>query len=174
MGITISMYRNSSVMWKGLRRSWPRLDTLSAAAIATVWKEQLAEAGITANIEKVPVDVFYTDLWLECDSGIVDWGGRAYPQPYLMLAYMCDSPWNSTHLCDEELDELALAAAKEMDHAKRVELYHKIQEIFIERGGMIVPYFFAGIIAYRTDVKPGLAPCALTAAVDFRRVWLES
>jgi peptide/nickel transport system substrate-binding protein len=149
------------------------MNALSAPAIATVWKEQLAEAGITVDIKTMPVDVYYTDVWLESDFGITDWGGRPYPQPYLQLAYMSDSPWSSSHFQDKELDELAVAAGKELDHAKRVEYYHQVQEILMDRGGVIVPFFQDGILAYRANVKPGIAPAALAAAEDLRRVWLE-
>jgi len=156
----------------GLEIELTVMDAVSAPTIATVWKEQLAEAGITVNIQMIPIDVYYGDVWLECDFGITDWGGRPYPQPYMNLAYMCDAPWNESHYCDEELDALALAAGSEMDHDKRVELYHQIQEIFMERGGVIIPFFQQSILAYRSNLI-GMKPAALAAAVDTRRVYLE-
>jgi peptide/nickel transport system substrate-binding protein len=158
----------------GLEIELTCMNSLSAPAIATVWKEQLKEAGVTVNIKLIPIDVYYTDVWLQCDFGITDWGGRAYPQPYLQLAYISTATWNSSHFKDEELDKLAEAAGKEMDHATRVELYHKIQQIFMERGGIIVPFFQKSVLAYRINVKPSIVPAALAAAEDFRRVWLES
>lgn len=158
----------------GLELELTAMNALSVPAIATVWKEQLAEAGITVNIQTMPIDTFYTDVWLQCDLGIVDWGGRPYPQPYLQLAYVSDAPWNSTHMADKELDEVAKAAGSEMDHTKRVQLYHKVQQVIRERGGVIVPFFQNGILAYRTNVKPEIKPAALAAAEDLRRVWLES
>jgi peptide/nickel transport system substrate-binding protein len=158
----------------GLEIELTAMNSLSVPAIATVWKEQLAQAGITLNIQTMPIDTFYTDVWLKCDLGIVDWGGRPYPQPYLQLAYMSDSPWNSTHMADKELDQVAKDASKEMDHARRVELYHKVQQILMERGGVIVPFFQNGLLAYRKNVIPGVRPAALAAAEDMRRVWLAS
>ena len=112
-------------------------------AIATILKEQLAEAGINVDIQLVPSDVYYgaDNLWLEADFAITDWGSRAYPQPYLDLAYVCNAKWNESHWCDKELDDLSKQAAVEMDRAKRAELYQKIQQIFIDRGPIIVPFF---------------------------------
>jgi len=146
----------------------------SVPGIATVWKEQIAEAGITANVRLSPIDFYYgSGEWLECDFGITDWAGRSYPQIYLQLAYQSESSWNESHFQDEELDMLIKAAGQEMDHARRVELYHEIQEIFIERGPIIVPFFMDSMLAYRSDVKPGITMPFLAAIVDLRRVWLE-
>jgi len=157
----------------GLEIVLTTLDQHSVKAIAVVLKEQLAEAGITVNIEIVPSDVFYgTDLWLEADFSIVNWGGRPYPLLYLSLAYECGAIWSSTHWCDEELDELAQTVASELDHAKRVELYHQIQEIFMERGTIIVPFFQSNLFAHSASVK-GFVPAVFDTSMDFRKVWLE-
>ena len=140
-------------------------------AIATIWKEQLAEAGVNVEIQLVPSEVYYSEMWLEVDFGITDWGPRPYPQPYLDLAYTSGAPWNETYWTDAELDELALAAAKEMDHEKRVALYKEIQEIFIDRGPVIIPFFIDNLWGARANVK-GIRP-ALGMALDLRWVYLE-
>ncbi len=144
-------------------------------AIATIWREQMAEIGVDVNIQLVPSDVYYgaDDMWLEVDFGITDWGARAYPQPYLDLAYTCDAPWNETHFCDPELDELAAAVAKEMDQDERIRLYHEIQEIFIERGPIIIPFFINNLWAAHENVK-GLVPTSgQGTALDLRTVYIE-
>ena len=144
-------------------------------SIAAIWKEQMAEAGVNVEIQLVPPDVYYgaDNMWLEVDFAITDWGSRPYPQPYLDLAYTTDAPWNESHWSDRELDELAAAAAKEMDHAARVQLYHRIQEIFIERGPVIIPFFIDNMWGARTHVR-GLKPTAtLGTALDLRWVYLE-
>ena len=144
-------------------------------AICTVWKEQLADAGVTVNINLVPSDVYYgaDNMWLEVDFGVTDWGSRPYPQPYLQLAYNCDATWNESHWCDEELDELSALAAKEMDHAQRVDYYYQIQEIFMERGPIILTFFvdnLYGASAKLGGVKPTMG---LGTAVDLRYVFFE-
>jgi peptide/nickel transport system substrate-binding protein len=149
-------------------------ETSPAPAIATIWMEQMADIGVTINIQIIPADVWYGDnLWLEADLGITDWGSRPYPQPYLALAYICDAAWNETHWCDEELDEQAAMTATEMDTAKRAAGYHRIQEIFMERGGIIVPFFTNNIWGASTDLK-GLKPTMSEGtALDLRYVYFE-
>jgi peptide/nickel transport system substrate-binding protein len=146
-----------------------------APAIATILQEQLAEAGITLEIQLVPVDVYYgaDNLWLEADFAITDWGSRAYPQPYLDLAYICNAKWNETHFCDEELDSLSKQAATELDRAKRADLYQQIQQIFIDRGPIILPFFANNLWAATADLK-GLVPTSyLGTALDLRTVYFE-
>lgn len=144
-------------------------------AIATILKEQLAEAGINVEIQSVPPDVYYgaDNLWLEADFAITDWGARAVPQNYLTLAYTCDAKWNESHWCDQELDDLAAAAANETDPAKRVDLYAKIQQIFIERGSVIIPFFGNSLWGATATLK-GVVPTGyLGTAVDLAQVYFE-
>ncbi|OQA47377.1 MAG: Glutathione-binding protein GsiB precursor [Chloroflexi bacterium ADurb.Bin325] len=143
-------------------------------AIATIWKEQLAEAGVTVEIQSVPSDVYYgaDNLWLEADFAITDWGSRPYPQPYLDLAYTCAAPWNESHWCDEEMDKLAAQAANEMDPAVRAQLYKDIQQIFIDRGSIIVPFFANNLWGARSNIKGVVPTSALATALDLRRVYI--
>jgi peptide/nickel transport system substrate-binding protein len=137
--------------------------------IAVVWKEQLAEAGVTVDIQVVPPDVYYQDNgWLQVDFGITEWALRATPQPYLQLAYKTGAKWNESHFSDAELDQLADQAASEMDRAKRAEIYKKIQQIFVDRGPIIVPYFETTIVATNPKVK------GLTVHADFPRSTMRS
>lgn len=144
-------------------------------AIATIWKEQMAEIGVNVDIQLVPSDVYYgaDNMWLEVPFGITDWGARPSPQPYLDLAYVCDAQWNESHWCDPELDELAALAAKEMDREERIRLYHEIQEIFIERGPIIIPFFINNLWGASADLQ-GLEPTSiLGTAMDMRSVHFE-
>ena len=141
-------------------------------SIATIWKEQLADIGVEVDIQLAPAEVYYEN-WLEVQFGITDWAARPYPQPYLDLAYRCGAPWNETHWCDDEHDQLARAASMEMDPDERVRLYHEIQEIFMERGPIIIPFFVDNLWGASTDLK-GIQPTsALGFALDLRTVYFE-
>jgi peptide/nickel transport system substrate-binding protein len=144
-------------------------------AIATILKEQLADAGVTIDIQLVPPDVYYgaDNLWLEADFAMTDWGSRAAPQSYLNLAYTCDAQWNESHYCDEELDKLAEQAAVELDTEKRAELYAEIQRIFMDRGPLIVPYFTSNLFAATKKLK-GIKPTSFFPThVDYAVVYFE-
>jgi peptide/nickel transport system substrate-binding protein len=128
-GLTITLYAQQA---------------LEVPAIATVWKEQMKAIGVTVNIQTVPADVYYGEgdsSWLNVDFGITEWGARATPNTYFNAAYVTDAAYNESHWSDQEFDTLAPQINSELDRAKRVELYKKAQEIMIERGPVIVPFF---------------------------------
>jgi peptide/nickel transport system substrate-binding protein len=120
------------------------LDTLNFPDLAAVLKQQWSEAGINVEINTVPESVFYGEgQWLEVNLGIVGWGHRPYPQFYLDVMLECGAKWNATRFCDEELDQLIRTTGTTLDEEERVDAYREIQRILIERGPIIVPYFFA-------------------------------
>lgn len=150
-------------------------DRTPVPAICTIWKEQLAEAGVTVDIKLVPTDVYYgaDNMWLEADFAITDWGSRPYPQPYLDLAYVCGAKWNESHWCDKDMDALAAQASKEMDPVKRAELYHQIQQIFQERGPIILTFFLNNLWGASAKLE-GLKPTmGLGTGVDLRYVSIK-
>jgi peptide/nickel transport system substrate-binding protein len=111
--------------------------------LATVLKEQWAEAGINIEISLEPEDVYYgEDGWLEVDLGITGWGSRPYPQFYLDTMLVTGAVWNESHWSDAEFDERAQTAGTTLDENERVEAYHIIQRILAERGPVIIAYYF--------------------------------
>jgi peptide/nickel transport system substrate-binding protein len=125
-------------------------DTGDRPDLAAVLQQQLAEAGFNINIIIEPESVYYgDDGWLEVDFGITGWGSRPLPQFYLDTMLVCDAVWNESHFCDEGFDMLAGIAGSTLDESERIEAYREIQEILIERGPVIIPYFFSQFAAIR-------------------------
>jgi peptide/nickel transport system substrate-binding protein len=143
--------------------------------MAIIWQEQIAEAGVNLEIQLVPSEVYYgaDDMWLEVPLGITDWGSRPYPQPYLDQAYVCGATWNESHWCDPELDELADLARVELDHNERIRLYHEIQEIFIDRGPIIIPFFANNVWGASAKLKGAVPTSSYNTALDLRFVYFE-
>jgi peptide/nickel transport system substrate-binding protein len=127
-----------------------------AQALAAQWEE----AGIRISIEPQEEAVYYADSgWLEVDLAITPWGARPVPQVYLNFYLKSDAAWNESHWSDPEIDQLIETAGTSLDQAERVDAYHAIQRIMIERGPIIIPYFFAsfGVLAESVsgvDVHP--------------------
>ncbi len=118
--------------------------------LAVVLKEQWAEAGINVNVIVEPESVYYGENgWLEVDLGITGWASRPVPQFYLDVMLVSDAVWNESHFSDAEFDELARVAGTTLDEAERTRAYAEIQRILIERGPIIIPYFFASLGAAR-------------------------
>jgi peptide/nickel transport system substrate-binding protein len=133
-------------------------------------KEQWAEAGLNINVIVDPESVYYGDNgWLEVDLGITGWGSRPIPQFYLDVMLVSGAKWNESHFADPEFDELARTAGITLNEAERVAAYEAIQRILIERGPLIIPYFFAQLGAIRSNFE-GFALKAFVGRTDLAAI----
>lgn len=145
-------------------------DTGGRPDLAAVLKEQWSEAGVEIEISVEPESVYYgEDGWLEVDLGITGWGSRPYPQFYLDTMLVTGAKWNESHFSDPEFDALVLEASTTLDDGRRVSLYRQIQQILVDRGPILVPYFFAQFGAV-DDQFTGLELKAFAGRTDFREV----
>lgn len=154
----------------GLQLELHTPDTGGRPDLATVLKEQWAEAGVEVEVQVEPESVYYGDNgWLEVDLGITGWGSRPIPQFYLDVMLVCDAVWNESHFCDSEFDQLAAQAGSTMDEAERAQAYRDIQRILIERGPVIIPYYFAQFAAIQEGFQ-GFELKAFAGRTDLSRV----
>jgi peptide/nickel transport system substrate-binding protein len=138
--------------------------------LAVVLKEQLAQAGINVELSVEPESVYYgDDGWLEANFGITGWGSRPYAQFYLDVMLLCDAKWNESHFCDPEFDQWVDIAGSSLDDLERKEAYQRIQEILVERGPVLIPFFFAQLGA-STDRVEGYSMKAFPGRSDLRPV----
>ncbi len=127
----------------GLQLDLHTPDTGDRPDLAVVLKEQWAEAGIDVNVIVEPESVYYGDNgWLEIDLGITGWGSRPTPQFYLDVMLVTGAKWNESRFSDPEFDKLAAQAGTTLNEEERARAYQEIQRILIERGPIIIPYFF--------------------------------
>ena len=154
----------------GLQITLHTPDTGNRPDLAAVLKEQWSEIGVDIEISVEPESVYYADNgWLEVDLGITGWGSRPYPQFYLDVMLVSDAIWNESHFSDEEFDSLAAIAGTTLDEEERIQAYADIQRLLIERGPIIIPYYFAQFGAI-SDQFHGLNLKAFAGRTDFRTV----
>jgi peptide/nickel transport system substrate-binding protein len=122
--------------------------------LAAVLKSQLGEAGFNIEVSVEPENVYYGDNgWLDAPFGITGWGSRPYPQFYMDVMLTCGAKWNESHFCDQAFDKQAEIAGTSLDPAKQAAAYHEIQKILIERGPIIIPFFFPQLAASAGQVQ---------------------
>ncbi len=157
----------------GLQMELHTPDTGGRPDLGAVLKEQWREAGIDVEVIVEPESVYYgDDGWLEVDLGITGWGSRPIPQFYLNVMLKCGAKWNESHFCDQEFDGLAELAGSTLDEAERTAAYQDIQRILIERGPVIIPYYFAQFGAIREGFE-GFELKAFAGRTDLSRVSLS-
>jgi peptide/nickel transport system substrate-binding protein len=120
--------------------------------MAVVYKEQAAKAGINVEIEQVPSDDFWSEYWMVEAFVGTHWGQRPADQ-ILNEAFRCGATWNETYWCNETYEQLLDDARKELDLAKRIELYQKAQQVLVDDGGAIIPFFKNEIDIMNARVK---------------------
>lgn len=154
----------------GLELTLHTPDTGNRPNLAVVLKEQWSEFGVDVDVVVEPESVYYgEDGWLDVDLGITGWGSRPYPQFYLDVMLTCGAKWNEFDYCDQDFDEMAAVAGTTMDETARSEAYAEIQRILIERGPVMIPYFFAQLGAISDDFD-GFQMKAFPGRSDFRPV----
>jgi peptide/nickel transport system substrate-binding protein len=88
------------------------------------------------------------------------WGGRPTEDWMFSQVYAKDAPWNDTHWKNERFNQLLVEARPELDENKRRALYHEMQLILRDEGGVIVPMYANFVFARSTKVARGEAIAA--------------
>ena len=157
----------------GLRLELHTPDSGGRPDVAVILKEQWAEVGVEVAVIVEPESVYYGEnKWLEATLGITGWGSRPIPQFYLDVMLVCGAKWNESKFCDSEFDDLARIAGSTLNEAVRKTAYEEIQRILIDRGPVIIPYFFA-TVAVISDRFEGLTLKAFPGRTDLRTVGLK-
>lgn len=120
-----------------------------AQALAAQWEE----AGIRVEIQLEDENTYYNEHWDAVALGITGWGARAIPQLFLDLGYKTGAIWNESHYSNARVDELIEIARSSLDQDERVAAYHEIQQIFLEDGPIVVPYFFAQFMVLASNIS---------------------
>lgn len=110
-----------------------------AQTLAAQWEE----AGIRVDIQLEDENTYWTEAWMEVDLGLTGWGPRPVPQIYLDVAYQTGAIWNESRYSDARVDELIDLARSSLDQGERTAAYKEIQQIMLDSGPIIAPYFFA-------------------------------
>ena len=112
-----------------------------AVDAAALFQQTAKAAGIPLEIQKVPDDGFWSDVWNVKPFCASYWGGRPVQDQMWSTAYLSTAEWNDTKYFNPDLDALILAARAELDQAKRAGLYAKCAALVNEDGGTICPMF---------------------------------
>lgn len=126
-----------------------------AVDAATLFQQSAQQAGIPLQVERVPDDGYWSEVWNQQPFHMSFWGGRPTQNQMYSTVYLSDAAWNDTRFRSEEFDRLILSARAELDAGRRKEMYGQAARILRDEGGLIVPMFNQFIDAYRSDALAG-------------------
>ena len=137
---------------------------------AVAFQEMVKQAGINIAIEMAPAASYWDTVWLQAPFSMSNWGLLATADEILSQQEHSTSEWNESAFSDPRVDAAIEAARSENDPTKRYEYYAQAQEIIVNEGGRIIPYFRPALSAARSNVN-GLTPSPLEL-MHFYSVWL--
>ncbi|MEM9426341.1 MAG: ABC transporter substrate-binding protein [Pseudomonadota bacterium] len=123
-----------------------------AVDAGTLFQNSATAAGITVDINRVPNDGYWSDVWMSEPFSAVYWGGRPTEDAMFATAYAAGAAWNDTFWENGRFNELLVAARAELDTDKRREMYFEMQAIVNQDGGAIIPMFANFVFATAPDV----------------------
>ncbi|WP_138933809.1 ABC transporter substrate-binding protein [Roseovarius arcticus] len=130
----------------GLDRLTVRLSAADAAFpdavnAATLYRNSAAKADITIDVNRVPNDGYWSDVWMKHEFSAVYWSGRPTEDQIFSTAFGGGAAWNDSFWANARFDELLVSARAELDEAKRREMYGEMQQIVAQDGGTVLPMF---------------------------------
>jgi len=115
--------------------------------------QQMAEpAGIDIQVVRVPDQVYWSDYAGKVPFHTGNWGFRPSIDETFMAAYHSNATGNESNWRNPALDSLIDSARGERDSAQRKQLYQQAQQLMLDEGAVIIPYFKPTLMALRRTV----------------------
>lgn len=129
------------------------------APMAEVYQQQMAELGVNIELEVVPSDGYWSDVWQTEAFTATCWGERVADQ-ILNEAYRSGASWSDTFYANPEFDAALDAARAELDFEARRDLYHSAQAMLYHDSGTLIP-FHATLFRGTSQCVVGMTPVSL-------------
>lgn len=156
----------------GLAITFIALEGQGSPDYAAVLQSDLAAIGIDMKIEIMEFNSGADKLF----SGDYELSGIALSNRYLdadffYQFYKSDASNNLFFFKSDELDSLLVEGRSEIDPDKRMEIYHKAQEILRDEVAYLPLYLFETISAHNKDLKGVEIPAILSS--NFRKLYWD-
>ncbi len=148
-------------------------DQTGARAIAEIAQANLAEIGITLDIDLLDGGE-YREVARDAQQQLfyISFSNTADPS-WATVWFSCEQvgDWNYMHWCNEDFQELHEAALTETDPDVRHDMYVEMQEIMDEDAVAAWVMYRTNLYTYSPDLQPSLVPerYGKYLAADFRR-----
>jgi peptide/nickel transport system substrate-binding protein len=117
-----------------------------------VLKQNLADAGITVNINVMPA-AQYWEQWDKAPFSLTSWTHRPLGTMVLALAYRTGVPWNECSYSNPEFDKALAEAESKLDVEERRVVMEKVETILQNDSIIVQPFFRAVLSAAANKVQ---------------------
>ncbi|WEV28802.1 ABC transporter substrate-binding protein [Streptomyces sp. 71268] len=157
-----------------LSRTYELVTTEDVAALAesaTLFANQVREAGVRVKVVKRDSAVFYDDVWLKGDLYTTYWGTNDSVVFYASKTLSSESAQNEAGWRDPSFDAAYRKAMRTADAGERATLLRELQKIQHERSGYLLWGVADGIDLAAAPVR-GLPKLPGYGRVQLERAWL--
>lgn len=140
------------------------------SASCDVVAEQMRAAGMKVKRTQIPGATFWND-WNKYPFSASEWAGRPLGVQVYMLAYKSGGPWSETAFSNAEFDALLDEATSIADASKRSEVMAKLEQIMVDQGVILQPYWRSVYRSFSPRVQGYGAHQAFRQFME--RVWLQ-
>ncbi|WP_421857163.1 ABC transporter substrate-binding protein [Oricola sp.] len=141
-----------------------------AVDAAVLYQNSAKACGIDLEVNRVPSDGYWADVWLKHPFCAVYWGGRPTEDQIFSTAYAEGAAWNETMWSNKRFNELLVMARAELDEDKRRAQYYEMQDLVAKDAGSVMPMFANFVFA--NSEKIGSGDMASNYDCDGER-WME-
>ena len=113
----------------------------NAISAATLYKEHARKAGIDIDVQRVPDDGYWDNIWEKKPFCAAYWGGRVPAGLFLQAVYVSSSTNNECFWKRPDFDALFARAQSELNADRRKQMYHDLQMMIWDDCGEIIPMF---------------------------------
>lgn len=121
-------------------------------AMAEVFQQQVAPAGIRVKIVAVPSDGYFDKVWMKAPVSMTRWNQRP-ADGMLNEIYRGGARWNESFFKDPKFDAVLDDARKEVNFDRRKAKYQQAQEYLWENSGTLVGFHATVLGATTARVK---------------------
>ena len=108
---------------------------------ATIWQQQLAQAGIRIELQQRPTDGYWGDVWLKDGHPFAYSGWNVRPtHAALGLWYVSTANWNESRFKSKTFDANYAKAKATVNKEARKKLYHACIREVSDHAGHFVPF----------------------------------
>lgn len=138
--------------------------------MAYAFQAMAKPAGITVRVVRVPAQVYWSDYAGRAPFHTSNWGFFPSIDQTFRTAYYSTAQSNESGWRNSALDQLIDQACGETSMTARKTLYAQAQQLLMEDGAVIIPYFKPVLHAIRATVQ-NVTPHP-TGLLDFRTITL--
>ena len=124
----------------------------ATVALATVFAEQAAAAGVKVNIKQIDPGTFFGSNYLNWPFSQDYYSYAPYLNQVAQSFLGSSSPFNETHENSAQYNKLYQQANATSNASTRKEILHQMQQIDFQQGAYIIPTFMDTLDAYTNKI----------------------